>query len=311
MSSTANTERRGPGYLTSILTFVVVLALVFAGFLYGRARAHRGLYAALESQGKKTELVSSMLADLHASAEAEKAAVMAETDEASRALSEEARQASSRLEQSRVELERLVQRGNRPDEKAALQEFNQTWKSYRDLEREILELAVENTNLKAQRLSFGAARDALSDMEAALGRLREQAESRSDADSIRRLASEAFVAALKIYALHARHIAEPQDAEMDRIEAQMKTLDLEVTDRLSALSRLSTDASGADIQDAQQAYATFQKVQAEILSLSRRNSNVRSAALALGRKRNTTAACRDSLESLRKAVEAEGPRATR
>ena len=46
------------------------------------------------------------------------------------------------------------------DDLKLLEEFNASFDEYRRLDDEILSLAIENTNLKAQRLSFGAARDA-------------------------------------------------------------------------------------------------------------------------------------------------------
>jgi hypothetical protein len=309
MSSAANSKRTSPGYLPSVLVFVIVLLLMFAGFLYGRARGKRGLYPALAAQNHKTELADSLLANLHASAEAEKAAVMAETDEASMAFAEEARRASSTLEHDRNELARLIVAANRAQEVQALEEFDQAWKKYQDLEREVLELAVENTNLKAQRLSFGPAREALAKMESALTQLKETAASTSEAaGTVKVDAAEALVAALKIYALEARHIAEPRDEEMDRIEAEMQELDARVTERLSAPTGSSQKAA---LDEAAAAYADFQKIHAEILRLSRRNSNVRSAALSLGKKRNATAACRDALKALRESLQDEGPTPTR
>ena len=46
------------------------------------------------------------------------------------------------------------------DESLLLQQFVERFGKYRELDRHILDLAVENTNLKAQRLSFGPAQDA-------------------------------------------------------------------------------------------------------------------------------------------------------
>ena len=42
-----------------------------------------------------------------------------------------------------------------------LDDFNKRFGEYRKVDGEILSLAVENTNLKAQRLSFGPADDAV------------------------------------------------------------------------------------------------------------------------------------------------------
>jgi hypothetical protein len=316
MLSTGNSERRGPSLFASLAALLVLLVLMFGAFLYGRGRADRGLYFAIEQQSKRSEIVATMLKDLYASAGAAKDSVMAETDEESIAFADEARRLSAALESDRQELGRLIQIVSRSKEIARFEEFNQAWEKYRALEREILDLAVENTNLKAQRLSFVPARDALARFEAALDKLVEKASPTSEpatsaAPTVAKASSEALIAALKIHALQAQHIAEPRDAEMDRIEAQMKVLDLQATDCFSTLSTLSNETSQGAVREAQAAYADFQKLNLEILGLSRRNTNVRSLALSLGKQRNATATCRDLLESVRDCIQNEAPKPSR
>ena len=81
------------------------------------------------------------------------------------------RRASAIVENDRSELARLIDIGARPDEVRQLREFSTCWTAYRKVDEEILRLAVENTNLKAQRLSFGPAPAALDRMQAALDTL--------------------------------------------------------------------------------------------------------------------------------------------
>ena len=52
-------------------------------------------------------------------------------------------------------------------------------------------------------------------------------------------------------------------------------------------------------------------IHAEIVTLSRRNSNVRSLALSLGRKRTVTAECEDALRALEQALATHEFTATR
>jgi hypothetical protein len=49
----------------------------------------------------------------------------------------------------------------------------------------------------------------------------------------------------------------------------------------------------------------------QIIALSRRNTNVRSLALALGQKRTLTAACEEDLRALQDALAARDFKATR
>jgi hypothetical protein len=62
---------------------------------------------------------------------------------------------------------------------------------------------------------------------------------------------------------------------------------------------------------ATEALDRFEKINAELVTLSRRNSNVRSLALSLGRKRTVTALCDDQLRALEEALAKHAFSATR
>jgi hypothetical protein len=47
----------------------------------------------------------------------------------------------------------------------------------------------------------------------------------------------------------------------------------------------------------------FQHINADIVALSRQNSNIRSYALSLGQQRKTTAQCQDVLTTLQETVQ--------
>ena len=98
--------------------------------------------------------------------------------------------------------------------------FKTRFDEYRRLDDEILPLAVENTNLKAQRLSFGPAREAAeafrTSVEAAL-----RTGAVKDACCADALAAKATAALLEIQVLQAPHIAESEDEAMTRLEQQM------------------------------------------------------------------------------------------
>ncbi|HKE85743.1 MAG TPA: hypothetical protein VKB50_18410, partial [Vicinamibacterales bacterium] len=87
-------------------------------------------------------------------------AVMADTDEASVAFAKQAEESKQTVEKNAGLLRSLLQQLNYSDELGFLETFTKEFAAYRDLDGRILELAVENTNLKAQRLSFGEAQQA-------------------------------------------------------------------------------------------------------------------------------------------------------
>jgi uncharacterized protein YukE len=278
---------------------LVILLFFFAAFLLRLGGSSR-LKTALEKTTQKTQLVQTMRSELLASAEAEKSAVMADTDEASNAFAEESMQASQSVEKARIELEALTRDSSR--ETKLLDDFSSCWGKLREVDKEVLSLAVQNTNLKALRLSFGPAASDIRNMSTALNQLMDSTASSPHAAEIIRLASNALTDAFNIYALQAPHIAETTDAEMERIETSMKQYDGQVRDALNRLEALLGDSNNHLLGEARKSYQDFQTINAQIIDLSRRNSNIRSFAVSMGQKRNTMAECLNRLDALNDAV---------
>ncbi len=290
---------------TGIISSLVLLAALVGAYFYGEWMAQHGLSTTMEASIKKDQVVSAMLAGVHQSAEAEKSSVMAQTDEESESFAEESRAATLAVENHRLELVRLIEgTANGTEEADLLDEFNHAWNRYQELNKEILTLAVENTNLKALRLSFGPAHDAIERFERSLDALEKYSQSSVAAAEIEEEASDALIAALKIQLLQHRHIVEPRDEVMDAIEVEMKALDEQVRERLSNLTPLATADGQPFVRQAGNAFDDFSKVHRQILDLSRRNSNVQSFAVSLGTKRLATARCAEILESLQKSIRA-------
>ena len=112
------------------------------------------------------------------------------------------------------------------------------------------------------------------------------------------LAMRAVAALLEIQVIQARHIAESDEAAMTRMEAAMAASQSTARKALDSLKALLPPAAGSQLAAAGAALDRFTAVNAEIITLSRRNSNVRSLALSLGRKRTVTAECDDMLQAL-------------
>lgn len=292
---------------------VLVLSLIIGGaFLLGRRqRASHGPWTAFEDQVRRSQLVSELQVALLSSADLQKAAVMADTDEASEMFADEGRKAVAAGEPKRRELGELIRAANRPGEVKLFADFSACWKRHQESHETVLGLAVQNTNLKAQRLSFDPASDALARMQAALGRIEAASGPSGGAAARSGAACHVLAAALQIHVLESRHIAEARDEEMDAIEAQMKQLDAQVREGFDALTRATGKAEEAALDESRAAYGDFQKVNAELVDLSRQNTNVRSFAMSLGRARKTTAECESLLEALQRAISSERFEATR
>jgi hypothetical protein len=119
-----------------------------------------------------------------------------------------------------------------------------------------------------------------------------------DPATLRRL-SGVSVAALQIQSLLAPHIASADDGEMTRLEERMRTLGDTVRAGLA-------DAG----PEAEAAWADYEGDVAEVLRLSRLNTNVVSVDVSLNEKRRVMDACRGALAELLAAVRG-GPEPTR
>jgi hypothetical protein len=260
--------------------------------------------AQLALKARRLDLVERMRLGLASAAEAEKSAVMAITDEDSKTFADQARAATGTVEGASKELEELLTAGGNRSEIDLLSEFSREFAELQRIDRELLDLAVKNTNLKASRLAFGPAVAMLEEMDAALVRVLGASAAASDLKIIR-LADDARIAALRIQALLPPHIAEESDQTMDEMERLMIMQDRVVHESLNEVAALPPLRGNPDLGAARSAYARYSETRAEILKLSRENTNVRSLAISLNQKRKATLVCQDALTALKDAIEQE------
>jgi hypothetical protein len=107
----------------------------------------------------------------------------------------------------------------------------------------------------------------------------------------------------EIQVLQAPHIADADAAVMTRMEKEMATSEMTARDALDKLRPLVGSASAQTVTAAGAALDRFMGLNAEIIALSRRNTNVRSLALSLDQKREIVVKCEDTLRALRGALE--------
>jgi hypothetical protein len=229
---------------------------------------------------------------------------MADTDDASVAFAKQAEQAKEKVEADVNTLKPLLERLGYSAETQLLQEFAARFAEYRELDRRILDLAVENTNLKAQRLSFGEAQDAADALRDAVRAVLP----RSPADKwhVDALGEKAIATVREIQVLQAPHIAVADEAVMTRMESSMATSESAARDALREMAPLVQPSSQGRLAAASAALDRFAAVNKEIIALSRRNTNVRSLALSLNDKQKVVAACEDALHRLRDALGKRG-----
>ena len=255
----------------------------------------------LEQLPEARRMSEDMLVQFTKAADASNRAVMADTDEASARFAREAEQMVDTTQKDADALQRLLQDLGYAEEARLLEEFGRRFAEYRALDRTILELAVENTNIKAQRLSFGPAQEAADAFRTGLEAL-VPANRAKEEWHVKALAATAIAAVREIQVLDAPHIAEPDGAAMTRMEQRMTAAETAARSASTALASLVDAPSGSRLAAATAALERFRTIHAEILALSRRNTNVRSLALTLDQKGKLTPPCEDALRALRDAL---------
>jgi hypothetical protein len=298
------TTKRAYVFLTWILTFVLLGALTVFGY-------YRGNSNPFETEFIKVDLLSTMRIHLLEAIEAEKNAVLATTDEESESFAVRARQAADEVESNRKEIESIINQEQLPREVGILNNFNICWSQFKKLDETILALATQNTNLKAQKISSTQGAQEMERFEQSLNRLIYRNTSNTRCNKTAMLSYEALTAGLRIFSLHKPHIEEADDQEMDKIEQSIKSYDLSARKALASLHGIANPNESEDMKNAEAAYEQFMKLTAEVLKLSRMNTNIKSVELSLGKKRLISSQCQDILATLQETVQAQRSKATR
>ncbi|MFN8058506.1 MAG: hypothetical protein U0Q12_05025 [Vicinamibacterales bacterium] len=238
------------------------------------------------------------LAGLAKASDASNRAVMADASERSSPFVAEAEHAKRSLAADIDALRGVLTGPGFESERQLVERFEHAYASYRSIDDEILGLAGEDTNRKAQGLSFGAAASAADAVAASLDALRPI---RGREWQVEAQKARAVTEAQRILALEAPHIAEAGDAAMDAIEGRMREAEARARRALETLRGLTVTPAGVDT--AAERFSRLWDLNAEIVRLSRQNTNVRSLALALNEKGKRFVACEQALAALSSALE--------
>jgi hypothetical protein len=270
--------------------------------------------AACNRPAALTQLVDAQArtAALHAalttSIDASNRAVMATDDKTATDGGNESRDADAAVDRQIPELRQVLEALHYEAELTRLDSYQARFDEYRRFNEDILSLVLENSNVKAQRLSFGPSAEAAEAFRQAI-EAAVAVEPVSDTCAARERAARAWTSLLEIRVLYPRHIAEADDAEMTRLETTMNGAAAAARAALDELARQLPASSRWT--DAKSALDRFMSIHAQIVDLSRRNSNVRALALSLGKKRTAAAAAVAELSGLQEALRSHGFNATR
>jgi hypothetical protein len=289
---------------TVLILVLVVIAIQFKD-------TDPDLEGRVKSLVKKEELLSRMQVNLLKSVDIEKAAVMATTDELSRSLADESLRSADAVERDHLELNRLGANDHTDREVRLLREFDTCWAELRKIDKTILDFAVENSNIKASALSFTRGRQSLDRLKQALMEITRKSASKGEYTQVLRLTYDAVTAAFEIHNLQAPHIAAASDENMDLIDKAIAQLEETISSALKELQRFAPQEAQPYLNEAVSAYGEFRGVTEAVQQLSRRNTNIKSFELSLGRKRIISAQCDEILGSLQADIRSRRFEATR
>ena len=249
------------------------------------------------TQEEKLALTGQLRAAIASAAEAEKSAVLANSDEDSMLFAKQAKAATALAEERRRALVSLLAASGTTREQELSAELTKAFAEFRRVDDELLELAVRNSNVKASALAYGPAADAIAQLDGALAEIIDSAANQNVAVT----AARAEAAALRMQALLPKHIAEESEPKMDALEARMSSEWQAVRVGMAALASL-LPSGNSSLATAQASYAVMTGLKAQIILLSRENTNVRSLSLSLNQKRKVTLVCEDALVGLERAI---------
>jgi hypothetical protein len=299
--------RRGSRpFLSRVILGTFTVAIAATAISTGCGRPEMVLTQVVEVRALSADL----LVQLNKATGASDRAVLADTDDASKAAAAEAKEARYAIKQGATALAPLLERLGYADEHHLLDEFNSRFSTYEALDDTILTLAVENTNLKAQRLSFGPEREAADAFRAALETVLRDVP-RGQATRAEAIVARAEAEVFEVQAAESRHIAESDEGRMSALEAQMDKAMAAAHAGLKSLEAIAPASTRPSMTGAAAALDKVETSHAEVVRLSRRNTNVQSTALALGRKRTISAGCEQLLTQLSEALATHEFKATR
>ena len=281
-----------------------LLALFFTVLVF---RAERDPVAQIAFKDQRIALVNAMRLALAANSEAQNSAVMATGGQDLKSFADQARAATAALAREQSELEKLLQQSGDVHEVELMVRVTQTLSDFQRIDKQLLELATQNSNRKAYRLAFGPAMKLLQEMDDTLSRvaIKDAELSPENKLQVLKLASDARIGALRMQVLLLPHIAEESDSKMDQFEQQLAGEDQKLRENFASLSALVPESEKPTIAVAISKFGEFDTLKAQIIKLSRANTDLKAVALALNEKRKAMLACQDALVALERAIQAE------
>jgi methyl-accepting chemotaxis protein len=242
---------------------------------------------------------------------AERDALLAGNDAKAKADSARAAAANEQVNRLRRDLESLVDRRGGPEQKQILADFARRNAARQTAQEQVLAYSVQNTAIKAKELRTGRMTDNLTTFRNGLDAVAraadtELADAATAANPARqaslqkkaRLAMSAETQILDVHRLAGLHDAATAEDEMTGIEGKLQAVTKEFDATLAQLDAALEPKDRATITGANSALAAYRQNLAELIRLSRANTNFKAEDLSSNTVRPIAAECDALLERL-------------
>jgi len=254
---------------------------------------------------QKLTLLADMRVNLVRSVEKEKSAVMALNDEGSAGFAEQSKAAARAVTRDLKKLETITSKRGSDKEKELVGKFSKSWEEVQLIDTDLLESAMQNTNVKAVSLSNTIGTELMHKIDDNLAKLTAKVTPAARKTPMEIIAVNTGLAVRNIALFQSRHIDAATEADKNKLEASIRAEQEKVNAALKTLDKMTARKSRVYIREAMTDFSEFMRVNDEIVRLSRLNTNRKTAALSLGKKRMAEAECDRTLEALQKLATAK------
>lgn len=297
------------GVKISIMTAIAAVTVFLVAWVGDRQlqSLNETVQQMVEGTFREVALVNQLRSELLLSNRHQKNAVLAPTDEASVAFAKSSETAAQNVEQTLLELKQLSMSDRNSDSSAAISRFEEQWRRYSDINQDCLDLAIQNTNLKATTLWSGDLATAVNSILALTDRVvkMEQKEAASDglgATSEATRLRHAYAVANTAHLLHSsikQHIdTSATDPQFDKIDRAVPQLLEQLRQQLGELLPLVPVADATFSLSARAALDDIPSLQTRIVALSRLDTNSKSADLSLNAARESADGALQALDQV-------------
>ncbi len=284
-----------------LIILLLIASILAIGKLGGMNERIGGL---VDSSAEKVKLAARINQDVLAISREEKNIILAETQEEMDRFANFAEQNQKNLQQRMEQLEKLADSEGR----AQLEKFQQAWQQYLDINRQVRDLARENSNVRAREISTGQARQAYDEAAAAMARIVASGDLRLEeaksADALRQEAQK-----IKVAARINRNLVELQRGEKNMILARnqqemeeyargIEAVQADLDARLTELEGLSSAAEKQQIAQFKTSYQNYLGLSRQVQELTRQNTNTRAFELSTGRGRQANDAATEIIAQI-------------